>query len=108
MTRLTDVMTVKEAAAFKGVVEGTVRRRIERGRLPATKKGDIWLIKRKDLDEWNPRRKYGPPLSPIAVDGNRMTLADTWGGKGRVEIEFVGDNSDCQELKGGRLQEKEE
>jgi len=57
MTRLTELVTVKEAAALKGVLEGTVRRRIERGKLKATKVGDIWLIKRKDLQDWDVRRR---------------------------------------------------
>lgn len=55
MTRLAELVTVKEAAQIKGVLEGTVRRRIERGKLPAGKKGDIWLIKRKDLEQWKVR-----------------------------------------------------
>jgi excisionase family DNA binding protein len=66
MARLSELVTVKEAAALKGVLEGTVRRRIERGRLKAEKKGDIWLIRRKDLDTWQvqwkrPSREL-PPL----------------------------------------------
>jgi excisionase family DNA binding protein len=60
VTRLTEVVTVKEAAAIKGVLEGTVRRRIERKKLPATKMGDIWVIKRKDLEQWKVREPRGP------------------------------------------------
>jgi excisionase family DNA binding protein len=52
MAQLCELLTVKEAAALKRVTEGTVRRRIERNRLPAVKKGDIWLIRRVDLDSW--------------------------------------------------------
>src|SRR5215212_5571765 len=52
MAQLNELLTVKEAAALKQVTEGTVRRRIVRNRLPAQKKGDIWLIQRKDLDSW--------------------------------------------------------
>ena len=59
MSRLSDLLTVSEAAELKGVLPRTVRRRIERGRLPAVKKGTLWLIRRKDLDEWNVRKRGG-------------------------------------------------
>ena len=59
MSRLSELLTVKEAAAIKDVPEDTIRRRIARGRLPAIKKGDIWLIRRRDLDAWEVRRRHG-------------------------------------------------
>lgn len=63
MSRLSDMVTVSEAAVIKGVLEGTVRRRIERGRLKAIKKGGtekgggVWLIRRQDLDSWIVRKR---------------------------------------------------
>ena len=60
MGRLSEYVTVAEAATIKGVLPGTVRRRIERGALPAIKKGDLWLIRRKDLDEWTVQQKRRP------------------------------------------------
>lgn len=57
MSRLSEIVTVKEAAAIKGVSEDTVRRRLQRGALPAIKKADVWLIRRKDLEAWSVQRK---------------------------------------------------
>jgi hypothetical protein len=64
MRRLGDLVTVKEAAAIKGVTVGAVRARIVRdgpNRLPAEKIGDIYFIKRRDLDRWKvqERRQAG-------------------------------------------------
>jgi len=63
MRRPDDYVTVKEAAEIKGVLEGTVRRRIQRERLPATKKGDIYLIRRKDLEGWKVRKNAEDTVS---------------------------------------------
>lgn len=48
-------LTVEQVAEMKGVQPDTVRRRIQRGRLPAVKKYNIWFIKRKDADAWKAR-----------------------------------------------------
>jgi len=55
MTRLSEVVTVEEAAVIKGVLPGTVRKRIQRKHLDAVKKGGVWLIRRRDLDAWQVR-----------------------------------------------------
>lgn len=57
MEKPSDWLSVEEAAKIKGVEPDSVRRRINRGRLPATKKSDVWLIRRRDLDGWTVQRK---------------------------------------------------
>jgi excisionase family DNA binding protein len=59
MTRLSDVVTVAQAAALKGVPPDTVRRRIKRQKLPAIRMGREWLIKKKDLEAWTVQRRKG-------------------------------------------------
>lgn len=54
---IADYLTVSQAASLKGVLPGTVRRRIERGALPAIKLGAYWLIQREDLDAWTVQTK---------------------------------------------------
>lgn len=61
MARLDDWLTVAEAAELKGVPQATVRQRIGRKRLPAVKKSNGWLIRRRDLDVWEVQRKNQSP-----------------------------------------------
>jgi excisionase family DNA binding protein len=50
-------LSVGEVAELKGVPADTVRRRIQRERLPAIKKSGVWLIRRKDADAWQRKAK---------------------------------------------------
>lgn len=57
MARLSEFVSVKQAAEEKGVPPDTVRRRIARGSLPATRVGEVLLIRRRDLEAWEVQRK---------------------------------------------------
>jgi excisionase family DNA binding protein len=57
MRRGPDFLTVKEAAALVGVSKSTIKSRIDRERLPATKRGGIYFIERRDLESWTDKRK---------------------------------------------------
>lgn len=49
-----ELVTAPEAARLKGVAESSVRRAIQEGRLPGLRKGRVYLVRRGDLDEWQP------------------------------------------------------
>ena len=57
MRRGPDFLTVAEAAAVAGVSKSTIKSRIDRKRLPATKRGGIYFIERRDLETWTDKRK---------------------------------------------------
>jgi excisionase family DNA binding protein len=44
-----DLLTVREVATHMRVLEKTVREWISQGRLPASKAGKAWLIRRSDM-----------------------------------------------------------
>jgi excisionase family DNA binding protein len=57
-----DLLTTKEAGQIKGWSDRYVAMLIREGRLKAKKKGGIWLIRRKDLDNIEPsERPVGRP-----------------------------------------------
>ena len=47
-----DVLTLNEAASFLRCSPDTVKRRAREGRLPASKIGREWRLRRQDLDAW--------------------------------------------------------
>lgn len=57
MEKPTDLLTVAEVARLKDVSEDAVRKRINRKKLPAIKKFNAVLIRRRDLDGWEVQRK---------------------------------------------------
>lgn len=56
-----DVLTVKEAAETKGVTVNAIYYAINANLLPAEQRGKIWLIRRVDLEQYqpNPRIEEG-------------------------------------------------
>ena len=52
-----ELLTVPEAALVKGISENSIRIAIRGGRLPAEKRGPIWMIRLRDLWDWKARRK---------------------------------------------------
>lgn len=54
---LDEWMTVTEAAQQKGVVTSAVRLAILAGRVQGLKKGRNWLVKRSDVEKWEPQRR---------------------------------------------------
>lgn len=84
----TDVYTMAEAAALKGVSYHTVSRAVRRGKLPATRLGRMALISADELRAWRPmreraprkyrRREPNPGAAPAMVDlasAERVALA---------------------------------
>lgn len=51
---LAEVLTVAEASREKGVSENGIRIAIRDGRLPEERRGLVYLIRRRDLEEWQP------------------------------------------------------
>lgn len=47
-------LTIDEASALKGVHRNSIERAIRSGRLPAAKKGRIYLVRPVDLKAWQP------------------------------------------------------
>jgi excisionase family DNA binding protein len=60
---MTELLTTAEAATRLGIKPVTVRRYIEQGRLPATKRGRDHFISAADLDALE-RAKPGKPRKP--------------------------------------------
>jgi excisionase family DNA binding protein len=56
------IMTVSQAAAYKGVPEYVIRNAIRGKSIPADKDSGAWLIKTADLDAWEPRERGRPRL----------------------------------------------
>ena len=77
MPLLDSYFKVPEAAAILGVHPETVKRICQRGRIPAEKVHNTWLIQKEKLQEFaatyrNPRRvNGGTPPSPLKQDGGR-------------------------------------
>jgi excisionase family DNA binding protein len=57
------VLTVADASQAKGVSENGIRIAIRDGRLKAEQRGRIYLIRRSDLDAWQPIG-HRPPRVP--------------------------------------------
>jgi excisionase family DNA binding protein len=53
----TDLISVSEAAALRGITPHGIRALIHRGNLPARKIGKQWVINRVALESLKPRRK---------------------------------------------------
>lgn len=69
MTVLTDVLDIREAAAFLGAHEQTIRRLARRGAIPAFKVGRDWRFRRHDLQLWSERQgSRGGLCSVLVVD----------------------------------------
>lgn len=58
-----ELLTFTEAAQIAGVDTSTLRRAAINKDLKAAKKGNLWLVKRSDLEKWmeEGRRPMGPP-----------------------------------------------
>ena len=54
-----DWLTVKELAALAGTSETYIRQELAAGRIPANKRGWIWVIDTEDARRWLDSRK--PP-----------------------------------------------
>lgn len=63
-----DLLSVQKAAEILGLSGDQVRIYCRSGSLPATRIGQIWVIKRADLDAFTaqPRRSPGRPADPSA------------------------------------------
>jgi excisionase family DNA binding protein len=52
MTKISEYLTVTQAADSRGISRQAVLGSISRGTLKATKVGNQWLIRRKDLEQF--------------------------------------------------------
>lgn len=59
MSKDDQIITTTAAAKLRGVTPAQVRNWIDEGLLPATKFGDVWMIRRGDVAKV-PKRKRGP------------------------------------------------
>lgn len=50
-------LTAGEAARIKGVTPQTITKACRAGRLPCRRANGTWLIRRADLDAWEPGKK---------------------------------------------------
>jgi excisionase family DNA binding protein len=60
-TDIDELMPVRMAAEMKGVSARRIHQYIEENRLPATRIGPIFLIRRSDLDQLTHKRRGRPP-----------------------------------------------
>ena len=63
------IISAPEAAREKNVDVSTVTRAIADGKLPAYRMGKRWIIKKADLDRWEPDRKRGRPRKARSDEG---------------------------------------
>lgn len=59
--KISDYLTVQEAAALKGVAEQSIRNALKRGAFPgAVKEGSeyrgTWYLPRAEVEAWQPRK----------------------------------------------------
>lgn len=50
--RIHDLLSIKQAAEYKGVSTRAVYQRINRGDLPVVEADKVLMVYRRDLDEW--------------------------------------------------------
>lgn len=64
---LPEMLTARQAAKRKGVVESAVRKAIADKRLVGQKMGTVWMIRVDDLDRWEVTR--GPAAKNVEREG---------------------------------------
>jgi len=47
-----EILTIKEVAAFLKLVDKSIYRLAQSGRIPAFKAGGAWRFRRRDIDAW--------------------------------------------------------
>ena len=67
---MTEIMTVKEVAAYLRVAKKTVYRLLKQGTLPAVRVGHQWRFEKASIDDWLHRNSAGQ-----RVASSRMTSA---------------------------------
>lgn len=70
-----DVLTVKEASEIKGVSTTAVYYAINANLLPAEQRGKIWLIRRVDLEHYQPDEKRSLGGKARAAEAEAQTEA---------------------------------
>ncbi len=58
-------MTVTEAAETRGVTRQAILALIDRGTLPATRVGNQWIIRRRDLSAFKPQSGGRPKTKKV-------------------------------------------
>ena len=60
-----EVITVTEAATIMGVHDTHVRLLIRQGKIPATRHGGIWILKRADVEGFEKSPRGRPTEKPV-------------------------------------------
>ena len=63
-----DVLTIKEAANYLNISSSTIYRLVEKGKIPASRVGGSWRLRRKLLDDWLDSGSYLKQRSVLVVD----------------------------------------
>jgi excisionase family DNA binding protein len=82
MERTSNILTVKQLAAYLNMASVTIYRLAARGELPGTKVGGQWRFHRQAIDEWlsrKPERKRGSILVVEHEGGAGETFRDNLG-----------------------------
>lgn len=74
-----EVVTAPEAARLKGVAESSIRRAIQDGRLAGLRRGHVYLVRRADLDAWQPVGHR--PRRSAAGSGQRPAAGQAFPGR---------------------------
>lgn len=72
MIRNPEVFNIREAAAFLGAHEQTIRKLARRGAIPAFKVGRDWRFRKEALLRWSEEQKCGCGCSVLVIDDEEM------------------------------------
>lgn len=69
---MTELMTLREVAAYLRVTEKTVYRLLKRGRIPATRVGRQWRFEKDSVDEWLHQSSVGAEAAILVIDDEEV------------------------------------
>lgn len=69
---MTELITLREVAAYLRVTEKTIYRLLRRDNIPASKVGQQWRFNKASIDEWLSRSSVGAKASILIVDDERI------------------------------------
>ncbi len=72
MVQDSDVFGIREAAAFLGAHEQTVRKLARRGAIPAFKVGTDWRFRRKALARWSEEQRLSAEPVSVKIAGDKI------------------------------------
>jgi len=69
---MTELMTVREVAAYLRVTKKTIYRLLRQSKIPATKVGHQWRFEKSSIDEWLQRSLVGAKATILVVDDEEI------------------------------------